>query len=550
MTSISYVQGPGDTPRLGVTIGEALAETARRHPDREALVVRETGERFTYAAFDRAVDDVAAGLLALGMRRGDRIGIWSPNNAEWAILQFASARAGIILVTINPAYRTAELEYVLNDVQCRALVLARTFKSSDYVAMLDSIPPDRLPHLEYRFVIGVTAESAADLPASMAPFATIAAAATPASRATLAALRADLQFDDPINIQFTSGTTGAPKGATLSHHNILNNGYFVGRGIGLRDGEKICIPVPLYHCFGMVMGNLAAITHGATMVYPAAGFDALATLSAVAEERCAHLYGVPTMFIAMLEHPGFEEFDLSSLRGGIMAGTSCPIEVMRRVMNRMHMPEITICYGMTETSPVSFQSATDDTPERRVATVGRIHPHLEVKVIDAEGRIVKRGERGELCTRGYSVMLGYWGNAAKTAEAIDAAGWMHTGDLGVIDEEGYCTIVGRSKDVVIRGGENIYPREVEEFLFTHPRIASVAVFGIADAKWGEVPCAWVKPNPGETLTPAEVVGFCEGRIAHYKIPRIVRIVEEFPMTVTGKIQKFIMREMMEREAGG
>ncbi|MBS3024746.1 AMP-binding protein [Acidiphilium multivorum] len=550
MTSISYVQGPGDTPRLGVTIGEALAETARRHPDREALVVRETGERFTYAAFDRAVDDVAAGLLALGMRRGDRIGIWSPNNAEWAILQFASARAGIILVTINPAYRTAELEYVLNDVQCRALVLARTFKSSDYVAMLDSIPPDRLPHLEYRFVIGVPAESAADLPASMAPFATIAAAATPASRATLATLRADLQFDDPINIQFTSGTTGAPKGATLSHHNILNNGYFVGRGIGLRDGEKICIPVPLYHCFGMVMGNLAAITHGATMVYPAAGFDALATLSAVAEERCAHLYGVPTMFIAMLEHPGFEEFDLSSLRGGIMAGTSCPIEVMRRVMNRMHMPEITICYGMTETSPVSFQSATDDTPERRVATVGRIHPHLEVKVIDAEGRIVKRGERGELCTRGYSVMLGYWGNAAKTAEAIDAAGWMHTGDLGVIDEEGYCTIVGRSKDVVIRGGENIYPREVEEFLFTHPRIASVAVFGIADAKWGEVPCAWVKPNPGETLTPAEVVGFCEGRIAHYKIPRVVRIVEEFPMTVTGKIQKFIMREMMEREAGG
>ncbi|OYV81408.1 MAG: AMP-binding protein, partial [Acidiphilium sp. 21-68-69] len=430
MTSTSYVQGPGDTPRLGITIGEALAETARRHPDREALVVRESGERFTYAAFDRAVDDVAAGLLALGLRRGDRIGIWSPNNAEWAILQFASARAGIILVTINPAYRTAELEYVLNDVQCRALVLARTFKSSDYVAMLGSIPPDRLPHLERRFVIGVPEARAADLPAGMAPFATIAAAATPASRATLATLRADLQFDDPINIQFTSGTTGAPKGATLSHHNILNNGYFV-----------------------------------------------------------AHLYGVPTMFIAMLEHPGFEGFDLSSLRGGIMAGTSCPIEVMRRVMNRMHMPEITICYGMTETSPVSFQSATDDTPERRVATVGRIHPHLEVKVIDAEGRIVKRGERGELCTRGYSVMLGYWGNAAKTAEAIDAAGWMHTGDLGVIDEEGYCTIVGRSKDVVIRGGENIYPREVEEFLFTHPRIASVSVFGIADAKWGEVPCA-------------------------------------------------------------
>ena len=547
MTSYSYVQGLSGTPRLGVTIGAALADTARRHPGREALVVRESGERFTYAAFDRAVDEVAAGLLALGMRRGDRIGIWSPNNAEWAILQFASARAGIILVTINPAYRTAELEYVLNDVQCRALVLARTFKSSDYVAMLDSIPSDHLPHLEWRFVIGGAANR---LAAGMMPFAAIAAAATPASRAALEALRADLQFDDPINIQFTSGTTGAPKGATLSHHNILNNGFFVGEGIGLRDGEKICIPVPLYHCFGMVMGNLAAITHAATMVYPAAGFDALATLSAVSEERCAHLYGVPTMFIAMLEHPGFEGFDLSSLRGGIMAGTSCPIEVMRRVMNRMHMPEITICYGMTETSPVSFQSATDDTPERRVATVGRIHPHLEVKVIDAEGRIVRRGERGELCTRGYSVMLGYWGNAAKTAEAIDEAGWMHTGDLGVIDEAGYCTIVGRSKDVVIRGGENIYPREVEEFLFTHPKIASVSVFGIVDAKWGEVPCAWVKPNPGETLTPEEVIGFCEGRIAHYKIPRTVRIVEDFPMTVTGKIQKFIMRETMEREAGG
>jgi fatty-acyl-CoA synthase len=540
----SYVQGSGAPPRLGLTIGAALERAAREHADREALVACAEGVRLDYAGFDARVDAVAAGLIGLGLQRGERIGIFSPNNVAWAVLQFASAKAGLILVTINPAYRTAELEFVLNAVQCAALVLAPAFKSSDYVAMLESIPPERLPHLRLRIVTG-----SGDAPPGMMRFDEIADHGNAAARVTLARLRDDLQFDDAINIQFTSGTTGAPKGATLSHHNVLNNGFFVGEGIGLRAGERICIPVPLYHCFGMVMGNLAAVTHGAAMIYPGEGFDPRATLAAVSAERCTHLYGVPTMFIAELEHPEFGAFDLSSLRGGIMAGTSCPIEVMRRVMERMHMPEITICYGMTETSPVSFQSAVDDTAERRVATVGRIHPHLEVKIIDAEGRVVPVGERGEICTRGYSVMLGYWDQPEKTREVIDPAGWMHTGDLGVLDAEGYCTIVGRSKDIVIRGGENIYPREVEEFLFRHPKVAGASVFAVPDAKYGEVPCAWIKPKAGMDVTAAEIVAFCEGQIAHYKIPRLIRIVEEFPMTVTGKIQKFVMREAMIAEAG-
>jgi fatty-acyl-CoA synthase len=540
----SYVQGLSATPRLGVTIGAALEAAARAHPARDALIACAEGVRLDYAAFDAQVDACAAGLIALGLERGDRVGIFSPNNVAWAVLQFASAKAGLILVTVNPAYRVSELEFALNAVQCKALVLARRFKSSDYVAMLDSIPPARLAHLRWRIVIGH-----GPAPAGMMRFDDVAAGATDAARATLARLRLDLQFDDPINIQFTSGTTGAPKGATLSHNNVLNNGFFVGEGIGLRAGDRICIPVPLYHCFGMVMGNLAAVTHGAAMIYPGEGFDPRATLAAVSEERCTHLYGVPTMFIAELEHPAFGEFDLSSLRGGIMAGTSCPIEVMRRVMERMHMPEITICYGMTETSPVSFQSAVDDTAERRVATVGRIHPHLEVKIIDPEGRIVPVGERGEICTRGYSVMLGYWDQAEKTREVIDPAGWMHTGDLGVIDAEGYCTIVGRSKDIVIRGGENIYPREVEEFLFRHPKVAGASVFAVPDARFGEVPCAWIQPAAGESVTAEEIVAFCEGQIAHYKIPRHIRIVEGFPMTVTGKIQKFIMRDIMVAELG-
>jgi fatty-acyl-CoA synthase len=540
----SYVQGLSATPRLGLTIGAALEAAARAHPARDALIACAEGVRLDYPAFNAMVDDCAAGLIALGLERGDRIGIFSPNNVAWAVLQFASAKAGLILVTINPAYRTAELEFVLNAVQCKALVLARRFKSSDYLAMLASIPAERLPHLRLRVAIG-----AAPAPPGMIRFDDIATAATPASRAALDRLRFALQFDDPINIQFTSGTTGAPKGATLSHNNVLNNGYFVGQGIGLRAGDRICIPVPLYHCFGMVMGNLAAITHGATMIYPGEGFDPRTTLAAVADERCTHLYGVPTMFIAELEHPDFASFDLATLRGGIMAGTSCPIEVMRKVMERMHMPEITICYGMTETSPVSFQSATDDTPERRVTTVGRIHPHLEVKIIDPEGQILPVCERGEICTRGYSVMLGYWDQADKTREVIDAAGWMHTGDLGIIDADGYCTIVGRSKDIVIRGGENIYPREVEEFLFRHPKVAGASVFAVPDPKYGEVPCAWLQPAAGETLTEAEIVAFCEGQIAHYKIPRHIRIVAEFPMTVTGKIQKFIMRDLMMTELG-
>ncbi len=552
----SYVQGLSVTPRLGLTIGAALAQAAQDHAARDALVSCSQGVRLSYAALDARVDECAAGLLALGLEPGDRIGIWSPNNAEWAILQFASARVGIILVTINPAYRTAELAFVLNKVQCKALVLARSFKTSDYIAMLLELAPElrqatpgaleaaSLPHLKLCIAIG--AEPA---PPGMMCFDAIDAAATQASRAQRDTLAASTQFDAAINIQFTSGTTGAPKGATLSHHNILNNGYFVGAGCGLRAGDRICIPVPLYHCFGMVMGNLAAITHGATMVYPAEGFDPRATLAAVAAEGCTHLYGVPTMFIAELDHPDFASFDLSSLRGGIMAGTTCPIEVMSRVIERMNMREITICYGMTETSPVSFQSAPNDPPALRVATVGQVHPHLEVKIIDPEGKIVPVGTQGEICTRGYSVMLGYWDEPEKTNEAIDDAGWMHTGDLGVLDAQGYCTIVGRSKDIVIRGGENIYPREVEEYLFRHPKIAAASVFAVPDPKYGEVPCAWVQPAPGERLTDAEVHNFCEGQIAHYKIPRYIRIVDAFPMTVTGKIQKFIMREAMINELG-
>jgi fatty-acyl-CoA synthase len=550
----SYVQGLSLTPRLGQTIGAALDHAAMLHAEREALVCCAQNLRFTYREFKTVVDDCAAGLVALGLTRGERIGIWSPNNAEWAILQFASAKAGLILVNINPAYRVGELEYALNKVGCSALVLARRFKTSDYVAMLRELAPElddskpgaltavRLPALRLCIAIGDDAA-----PAGMLRFADIAAGADDAARETLAVLQDDLQFDDAINIQFTSGTTGAPKGAALSHNNVLNNGFFVGEFCRMQPGDRICIPVPLYHCFGMVMGNLCAITHGAAMVYPAEGFDPLATLRAVQAERCTHLYGVPTMFIAELDHPEFLAFDLTSLRGGIMAGTSCPIEVMRRVIARMHMPEITICYGMTETSPVSFQSAVDDDVARRVATVGRIHPHLEVKIIDAEGRIVPRGTSGEICTRGYSVMLGYWDDDSKTSEVIDSGGWMRTGDLGAIDADGYCTITGRIKDLVIRGGENIYPREIEEFLFRHPKVASVSVIGVPDPKYGEALCAWVQLSPGESATSAEIIGFCEGRIAHYKIPRLIKFVDEFPMTVTGKIQKFIMREQMVAE---
>ncbi len=553
-SSISYVHGARDIPLLGETLGQNLDRTAARVPDSPALIIPAQGVRWTYRELATRADAFAAGLLALGLERGDRLGIWSLNNAEWVVVQFATAKAGVILVNLNPSYRLAELEFALNAVGCKALVTATRFKTSNYIGMVQGLAPElacaepdqldcaRLPALRTVIQIGGAA------PGTL-PFDAVPGLATPAHHAALARLQPLLQFDDAINIQFTSGTTGAPKGATLTHHNILNNGFFIGEAMRLTEQDRLCIPVPLYHCFGMVLGNLACTTHGAAMVYPGEGFDPLAVLRTVAEERCTGLHGVPTMFIAELEHPEFDRFDLRSLRTGIMAGSPCPIEVMRRAVERMHLREITICYGMTETSPVSFQSSVSDPLERRVSTVGRVHPHLEVKVVDAEGRIVPRGTPGELCTRGYSVMLGYWGDEARTRAAIDPARWMHTGDLATVDDEGFCNIVGRIKDVVIRGGENVYPREVEEFLYGHPAIQDVQVFGVADARYGEELCAWVKLRAGAEMRAEEVQAFCRGQIAHQKVPRYVRFVEEFPMTVTGKMQKFLMREAMEQELG-
>jgi len=553
MSLPSYVHGASDVPLIGETIGQLIDRIAARWPDRPALVVRDQGVRWSYAEFLAEVDRVAAGLVALDLEPGDRIGIWSPNKAEWVVLQFASAKAGLILVNINPAYRSHELEYALAKSGCKALVLARAFKSSDYVGMIRGLAPElagsapgklraaKLPALRLLAVIDGNPEP------GMMPFAAIAAAGTDAARRRLAALAGSLQFDDPINIQFTSGTTGNPKGATLTHHNVLNNGYFIGEAMRLTEQDRLCIPVPFYHCFGMVLGNFACVTHGSCMVIPGEGFDPLAVLETVAAERCTGLHGVPTMFIAELGHPRFKEFDVSSLRTGIMAGSPCPIEVMRRVVAEMHLSEITIAYGMTETSPVSFQSSTGDPLERRVSTVGRIHPHVEVKIVDAEGRILPRGQPGELLTRGYSVMQRYWGEPERTAESIDDAGWMHTGDLATIDEEGYCNIVGRIKDMVIRGGENIYPREIEEFLYGHAKIQDVQVFGIPHEKYGEELCAWIRLKPGEQATDVEIVAFCRERIAHYKVPAHIRFVEAFPMTVTGKVQKYLMREAMAKE---
>ena len=553
---ISYQSGAGQTPLLGETIGQSLARIVASSPHAPALVVRSQGVRLDWAGLAARVETFAAGLLALGLRPGDRVGIWSPNNAEWVITQLATAQAGLVLVTINPAYRLTELDYALNKVGCACLVTATAFKTSDYAAMLLALLPELADCpagqlvakavLSLKSVIQIGATS---LPGAFG-FDQVAALADPAARRLLAENAPLLQFDDPINIQFTSGTTGAPKGATLTHHNILNNGFLIGRTMGYTPSDRVCIPVPLYHCFGMVIGVLACLTHGSTMVFPGEGFDPLTTLETIAEERCTALYGVPTMFIAQLEHPRFAEFDMSSLRTGVMAGTTCPIEVMRRAIEHMNLRDITICYGMTETSPVSFQTTLDDSLERRVATVGRVHPHMEAKVIDAEGRIVAPGVTGELCTRGYAVMLGYWGEAQRTREAIDAAGWMHTGDLATLDTEGYCTIVGRIKDLVIRGGENVYPREVEEFLYRHPDIADVQVFGVADPRFGEEVCAWVRVRQGASLDAEAVRAFCRGQIAHYKIPRYVRLVDEFPMTVTGKMQKFLMREAMEKELAG
>jgi len=555
MSTQSYVHGASDKQLIGQTIGRFFDEACARHAEREALVVRHQNVRLTYAQLKSRVDALACGLMRLGLAPGERIGIWSQNNMEWALTQFASAKAGLVLVNINPAYRRSELEYALNKVGCRALVLSPAFKTSNYLEMIADLAPElghcepgllrshRLPALEMVIRMG------ADKSPGMLSFDDLLRAPSREELIALAVLSEKLQFDDPINIQFTSGTTGHPKGATLSHHNILNNGFFVGEAIKLVPGDRLCIPVPLYHCFGMVMGNLGCLTHGATMVYPAEAFEPLAVLETVAQEKCTGLYGVPTMFIAALDHPRFADFDLSSLRTGIMAGSPCPIEVMKRVIGKMNMAEVTIAYGMTETSPVSFQSGTDDPIDRRVSTVGRVQPHLEVKIVDNEGRIVPRGQSGELCTRGYSVMLGYWDDEAKTKEAIDAGGWMHTGDLAVIDDEGFCNIVGRIKDMVIRGGENIYPREIEEFLYAHPKVLDVQVVGIPDQRFGEELCAWIILREGERLSEDEVREYCKGQIAHYKIPRYIRFVDSFPMTVTGKIQKFLIRQRMKEELG-
>jgi len=530
MITPSYVSGTSEKPLLGDTIGDNFDRAVATYGDREALVEFATGRRWTYRQLADEIDAVAKGLLDLGVTKGDRVGIWSPNCAEWTFTQYATAKIGAILVNINPAYRVHELKYVLNQAGVRTLVAAPSFKTSDYAAMIDEVRPE-CPALQDVLLIG------------QEDWTSLVAIGRGGSAAQLAELQAELSADDPINIQYTSGTTGFPKGATLSHHNILNNGYFVGEMCGYTEVDRICIPVPFYHCFGMVMGNLAATSHGACMVIPAPAFDPAATLGAVAAEECTSLYGVPTMFIAELADPAFDAYDLSSLRTGIMAGSPCPVEVMKQVIERMGMTEVTIAYGMTETSPVSTQTRADDSVERRVSTVGRVMPHLEVKVVDPEtGRTLPRGTPGEFCTRGYSVMLGYWEQPDKTAEAIDSARWMHTGDLAVMDDEGYLNITGRIKDMVIRGGENIYPREIEEFLYTHPDILDAQVIGVPDERYGEELMVWVRMKEGANPLTAEAVReFCQGKLAHYKIPRYVHLVDEFPMTVTGKIRKVEMR---------
>ncbi|MEQ4547917.1 AMP-binding protein [Nocardioides kribbensis] len=534
----SYAAGETTPPLLEETIGESFTRTAATYAEREALVEVATGRRWTWAELDRDVDAVARGLMAAGLEPGDRVGMWAPNCAEWTIVQFATAKAGIVLVNVNPAYRTHELAYAVEQSGMRLLLATSSYRGSDYRAMVEQVRGD-CPALER--AVYVDTDDWADLVAAGEAVATEA----------LAERQAGLHPDDAINIQYTSGTTGYPKGATLSHRNILNNGFMVTEAINLTHEDRLCIPVPFYHCFGMVMANLGCTTHGATMVIPAPGFDAATTLRAVQDERCTVLYGVPTMFIAMQSLPDVDAHDLSALRGGIMAGSICPVEVMRRCIDDMGMSEVSIAYGMTETSPVSCQTRDDDDLERRTATIGRVHPHLEIKVVDpVSGLTVERGRPGELCTRGYSVMLGYWEDPAKTAEAIDADGWMHTGDLAEMREDGYCTIVGRIKDMVIRGGENIYPREIEEFLYTHPDVEDVQVVGVPDEKYGEELCAWLRMRPGAApLDAAAVRAFASGRLSHYKIPRYVMVVEEFPMTVTGKIRKVAMREESAKALG-
>jgi len=556
MTQPSYTQGNQDKALLDQCIGDAFDATVARFPDREALVVRHQALRYTWRQLADAVDQHARALMALGVQPGDRLGIWAPNCAEWCITQFASAKVGAILVNINPAYRASELDYALGQSGCRWVICADAFKTSDYHAMLLSLIPGlaqgqpgalicaRFPELR-----GVVSLAVAP-PSGFLAWHDLQARAEAVSHQALAERQGQLRCSDPINIQYTSGTTGFPKGATLSHSNILNNGYMVGESLGLTEHDRLVVPVPLYHCFGMVMANLGCLTHGSTLIYPNDAFDALATLRAVAEEKATALYGVPTMFIAELDHPQRRDFDLSSLRTGIMAGATCPIEVMRRVIDEMHMAEVQIAYGMTETSPVSLQTGANDDLERRVTSVGRTQPRLENKVVDGDGNTVPCGEIGELCTRGYSVMLGYWNNPKATAESIDAQGWMHTGDLAVMDEQGYVRIVGRSKDMIIRGGENIYPRELEEFFFTHPAVADVQVIGVPCSKYGEEIVAWVRLHPGHVASEDELREWARARIAHFKVPRYFRFVDEFPMTVTGKVQKFRMREISIEELSG
>ena len=550
--TLSYVSGPTDEPLRFITISQQLDKTVSRHGARDAAIFDAEGLRLSWYDLKARADALAAGLLALGLKRGNRVGIWAPNRHEWLVTQFATARTGLVLVNINPAYRTTELEYALNKVGCRALIMARRYKSSDYLGMLGEVAPEihlkgasevldsvRLPRLKHVVLLG-----AEPVPPRCLSYPQVAALGGPAQRARLDALSAALDPDDAINIQFTSGTTGAPKGATLTHFNIVNNARFCAKAMALGPDDRLCIPVPLYHCFGMVLGVLCCAATGAAMVFPGEGFDAGDTLKSLARNRCTALHGVPTMFSAILDHPDFAAHDLTTLRTGIMAGAPCPIETMRKVVARMHMQQITIAYGMTETSPISFQSGTADPLERRVSTVGRIQPHLEVKIVDAAGRIVPVGQQGELCTRGYAVMRGYWEDEARTREAIDAAGWMHSGDLATIDAEGYANIVGRVKDMLIRGGENVYPREIEEYLLSHPNVLDVQVFGVPDAKYGEEVCAWVIPRHGQQVGEQEIRDFCKGRIAHYKVPRYVRIVDQFPLTATGKAQKFEMRKAM------
>lgn len=545
---MSHVVGDTSSPLLNITIPDLLAKTVAKLPDHPAAVFQEQSIRWSYKEFNREVDRLAGGLHLLGLQKGDRVGIWSPNRYEWLLTQFATARIGLILVCINPAYRLTELEYALNKVACHTLITARAFKSSDYTGMLRELAPEleqdgpiestRLPHLRHIVVMGP------DIPTGMLGFDDLCASGDRMPRADLDAITATLDPQDVINIQFTSGTTGNPKGASLTHHNITNNAHFVTQAMGFTAADRLCIPVPFYHCFGMVMGTLGCVTKGATIVVPGEGFEPHATLEAVSEEACTALFGVPTMFVNELALPDFDTFDLSTLRTGVMAGAPCPIEVMKQVQSQMNMREVTICYGMTETSPVSFQSNMDDPLEQRVSSVGRIHPHVEVRIIDSDGNTVPTGQQGELLTRGYSVMTGYWGEDAQTANSIDQDGWMHTGDLGTLDADGYCAITGRLKDMILRGGENIYPREIEEFLYTHPDIAQVQVFGVPDTNLGEIVCAWIVPKDGVNPSQDAIKQYCRESIAHFKVPAHIHFKDDLPMTVTGKPQKFIMRDQM------